>query len=202
MWASPNGRVDKIEAAVENAWRGAFCLESAAIFAALAAARRKRFFRSAPKSASGQIVWSPLAQGVLTGKYKPGAPLPAESRAAHGSMGAMLPKRWLRAPLLTDVQQVKLLAEREARVNLAQFALAWVLRRQEVSSAIVGATHPEQVAENAAAAECQIAPEIFARAEDILAPLRQGPLAWEVARQFRSTAGAFVRRIFGARGGT
>ena len=96
----------------------------------------------------------------------------------------MLPKRWLRAPLLTGVQQVKLLAEREARVNLAQFALAWVLRRREVSSAIVGATHPEQVAENAAAAECQIAPEIFARAEDILAPLRQGPLAWEVARRF------------------
>ena len=150
----------------------------------------------------GQIVWSPLAQGVLTGKYKPGAPLPAESRAAHGSMGAMLPKRWLEAPLLTAVQQVKLMAEREAGVSLAQFALAWVLRRQEVSSAIVGATHPEQVAENAAAAECQIAPELFARAEDILAPLRQGPLAWEVARQFRSTAEAFVRRIFGARGGT
>ena len=150
----------------------------------------------------GQIVWSPLAQGVLTGKYKPGAPLPAESRAAHGSMGAMLPKRWLRAPLLTAVQQVKILAEREAGVTLTQFALAWVLRKQEVSSAIIGATRPEQVAENAAAAECQIAPELFARAEDILAPLREGPLAWKVASRFRSTAEAFLRRIFGARGGT
>ena len=58
-------------------------------------------------------------------------------------------------------------------------ALAWVLRRQEVSSAIIGATRPEQVAEKAAAAEYQIAPELFARAEDILASLRQGPLAWE-----------------------
>ena len=120
----------------------------------------------------GQIVWSPLAQGVLTGKYKPGAPPPAGSRAGHESMGAMLPKRWLEAPLLTAVQQVNLMAEKEAGVSLAQFALAFVLRRQEVSSAIVGATHPGQVAENAAAAECQIAPEIFARAEDILAPLR------------------------------
>jgi 1-deoxyxylulose-5-phosphate synthase len=150
----------------------------------------------------GQIVWSPLAQGVLTGKYKPGAPPPAGSRATHGSMGAMLPREWLQAPVLTAVQQVKLMAEREAGLSLSQFALAWVLRRREVSSAIVGATHPEQVAENAAAAECQIAPELFARAEDILAPLRQRPSVWEVARRFRSTAEAFVRRIFGARRGT
>ena len=118
----------------------------------------------------GQIVWSPLAQGVLTGKYKPGAPPPAGSRAAHESMGAMLPKHWLETPVLEAVQQVKLIAEREAGVSLAQFALAWVLRRQEVSSAIIGATRPEQVAENAAAAETDIAPELFARAEDILAP--------------------------------
>lgn len=117
----------------------------------------------------GQIVWSPLAQGVLTGKYKPGAPPPAGSRARHGSMGAMLPKRWLEAPLLTAVQQVNLMAEREAGASLAQFALAFVLRRQEVSSAIVGATRPEQVAENAAAAERSMSPELFAKAEEILA---------------------------------
>jgi len=109
---------------------------------------------------------------------------------------------WLRVPLLTAVQQVNLLAEREAGVTLTQFALAWVLRKQEVSSAIIGATRPEQVVENGAAAECQIAPELFARAEDILAPLRGGPLAWKVARRFRSTAEAFLRRILGARGGT
>ena len=78
----------------------------------------------------------------------------------------MLPKRWLRAPLSTAVQQVKLMAGREAGVSLAQFALAWVLRRQEVSSAIIGATRPEQVAENAAVAEHQLDPN-FARAEDI-----------------------------------
>ncbi|MGB6176755.1 MAG: aldo/keto reductase, partial [Methylocella sp.] len=123
----------------------------------------------------GQIVWSPLAQGVLTGKYRPEAPPPAGSRAGHASMGAMLPKEWLRAPVLTAVQQVKLMAERETGLSLAQFALAWVLRRQEVSSAIIGASRPEQVTENAAAADCEVAPELFARAGEILAPFQRNP---------------------------
>ena len=193
--------LDKIEAAVTMPGVVRF-VSSEPQYSLLWPTSQKMIFTRCAELGIGQIVWSPLAQGVLTGKYKPGAPLPAESRAAHGSMGAMLPKRWLWAPLLTAVQQVKILAEREADVSLTQFALAWVLRRQEVSSAIIGATRPEQVVENAAAAECQIALEIFARAEDILAPLRQGPLAWEVASRFRSTAEAFVRRIFGARGGT
>jgi aryl-alcohol dehydrogenase-like predicted oxidoreductase len=120
----------------------------------------------------GQIVWSPLAQGVLSGKYTPDAPPPPESRASHASMGAMLPNRWLQSPLLTAVQRVKQIAERDAGVHLAQFALAWILRRQEVSSAIVGATRPGQVAENAAAAEYEITPELFAKADEILAPFR------------------------------
>ena len=120
-----------------------------------------------------QIVWSPLAQGVLTGKYKPGAPLPQDSRASDASMGSMLPKRWLEPGLLEAVQRVKLLAEEEAGVSLAQFALAWVLRNENVSSAIIGASRPEQVAENVAAAELRLGNEIFYRAEDILAPFRQ-----------------------------
>ena len=120
----------------------------------------------------GQIVWSPLAQGVLTGKYRPDVPPPAGSRAGHASMGAWLPKQWLEAPMLEAVQQLKLIAEREGGLSLSQFALAWVLRKQEVSSAIIGATRPEQVAESAAAADCEVAPEFFARAEEILAPFR------------------------------
>jgi 1-deoxyxylulose-5-phosphate synthase len=120
----------------------------------------------------GQIVWSPLAQGVLTGKYNPSAPLPPQSRAAHASMGAWLPKEWLEAPVLEAVQRVKLIAEQEAGLSLPQFALAWVLRRQEVTSAIVGATHPEQVAENAVAADCEVSPSLFAKADEILAPIR------------------------------
>ena len=192
--------LDKIEAATKMPGVVRF-VSSQPQYSLLRPTPQKKIFTRCAELGIGQIVWSPLAQRVLTGKYKPGAPLPAKSRAAHGSMGAMLPKRWLRAPLLTAVQQVKLLAEREAGVTLTQFALAWVLRKQEVSSAIIGATRPEQVVENAAAAECQIAPELFARAEDILAPLREAPLAWKVARRFRPTAEA-LRRIFGARGGT
>jgi 1-deoxyxylulose-5-phosphate synthase len=79
-------------------------------------------------------------------------------------MGAMVPKRWHEATTLTAVQQLKLVAEREAGLSLSQFALAWVLRSQEVSSAIIGASRPEQVTENAAAADRKVAPELFARA--------------------------------------
>jgi aryl-alcohol dehydrogenase-like predicted oxidoreductase len=120
-----------------------------------------------------QIVWSPLAQGVLTGKYKPGAPPPQESRASSQSMGQMVPKPWLERPVLEAVEKVRLLAEQDAGVSLAQFALAWVLRKENVSSAIIGATRPEQVVENAAAADLRLGQELFSRAEDILAPFRQ-----------------------------
>lgn len=117
-----------------------------------------------------QIVWSPLAQGVLTGKYKPNAPMPHNSRAADQSMGAMVPKRWLEAPVLEAVQEVKRVAEGEAGMTLAQFALAFVLRRREVASAIIGASRPEQIVENVRAAEAQVADELLIKAEEILAP--------------------------------
>jgi len=161
--------LDKIEAAVKMPGIVRF-VSSQPQYSLLWPNPENEIFPRCAEFGIGQIVWSPLAQGVLTGKYKPDAPPPAESRAGHRSMGAMLPKRWLQAPLLTAVQQVKLMAEREAGVSLTQFALAWVLRRQEVSSAIIGATRPEQVVENAAAAEKGISPELFARAEEILAP--------------------------------
>jgi aryl-alcohol dehydrogenase-like predicted oxidoreductase len=119
----------------------------------------------------GQIVWSPLAQGVLTGKYRPGAPLPPDSRAAHREMGAMVPQRWLERPVLEAVQKVKDIAEQQAGLSLAQFALARVLRRAEVSSAIVGVTGIKQLSENAAAADEVVAPELFEKAEEILTPV-------------------------------
>ncbi|VTZ26112.1 Aldo/keto reductase [Methylocella tundrae] len=118
-----------------------------------------------------QIVWSPLAQGVLTGKYSPKAPPPPRSRATSKTMGAMLPKRWLEAPVLEAVLEVKRVAE-EAGVSPAQFALAWALRQKNVSSAIIGASRPEQVAENVAAADLAIAEDYFFRAEEILEPVR------------------------------
>ncbi len=116
-----------------------------------------------------QIVWSPLAQGVLTGKYLPGAPLPADSRAADETMGKMIGTKMTEATL-EAVQAIKPLAE-EAGVSLAQFALAWVLREPNVASAIVGASRPEQLADNATASGLSIDPALFARAEAIVAAI-------------------------------
>ncbi len=114
-----------------------------------------------------QIVWSPLAQGVLTGKYLPGGKPPAGSRAADEKMGSFLDAKWLAAPLLEAVQALKPLAA-QANLSLAQFALAWVLRQPNVAAAIIGATRPDQVTENAHAADAQVDPALFAQAEALL----------------------------------
>jgi aryl-alcohol dehydrogenase-like predicted oxidoreductase len=119
------------------------------------------------KSGISQVVWSPLAQGVLTGKYLPNSPVPANSRAADPSMGAFLNPHWLTPATLEAVQKVRLLAA-SANLTLAQFALAWVLRQPNVSSAIVGASRPEQVSDNATASGAQVDPSLFAEAERLL----------------------------------
>ena len=116
-----------------------------------------------------QIVWSPLAQGVLSGKYRPGAPPPADTRAASGAMGGFI-QRWTEPAVLEAVEKLKPIAER-AGCTLSQFALAWVLREPNVASAIVGASRPEQLDENAAASGLAIEPALFAAAEAIVAPL-------------------------------
>jgi aryl-alcohol dehydrogenase-like predicted oxidoreductase len=114
-----------------------------------------------------QIVWSPLAQGVLSGKYLPGAQIPAESRAGSDSMGNFI-QSLMRPDILAAVQQLKPLAQ-EAGCTLTQFALAWVLREPNVASAIVGASRPEQLEENAGASGLAIDPALFAKAEAIVA---------------------------------
>jgi aryl-alcohol dehydrogenase-like predicted oxidoreductase len=96
-----------------------------------------------------QIVWSPLAQGVLTGKYLPGEPPPSDSRAASDSMSGFI-DRLIAPPVLEAVQRLRPVAE-QAGLTMAQLALAWVLRQQNVASAIVGASRPEQVYANASA---------------------------------------------------
>jgi aryl-alcohol dehydrogenase-like predicted oxidoreductase len=124
------------------------------------------------RSGVSQIVWSPLAQGVLTGKYLPGAKPPAGSRAVSDSMGGMM-QTWLTKPILEAVQRLKPLAA-EAGCTLAQFALAWVLREPNVASAIVGATRPEQLEDNAAASALTIDPALFAKAEALVAGVERG----------------------------
>jgi aryl-alcohol dehydrogenase-like predicted oxidoreductase len=115
----------------------------------------------------GQIVWSPLRQGLLTGKYRPGAAPPGDSRAGSQSMGAFLGDK-LEPAVLTRVQRLAPIAV-ELGLTMAQLALAWVLRRPEVSSAIIGASRPGQVTENAAASGVILAPEVVARIESALA---------------------------------
>jgi aryl-alcohol dehydrogenase-like predicted oxidoreductase len=114
-----------------------------------------------------QIVWSPLAQGVLSGKYLPGAKIPADTRASSDSMGGFI-QSWLQPDLLEAVQKLKPLAK-EAGCTLSQFALAWVLREPNVASAIVGASKPEQLEENAGASGLKIDPALFAKAEALVA---------------------------------
>ncbi|MFB9835309.1 aldo/keto reductase family protein [Actinoallomurus acaciae] len=118
----------------------------------------------------GQVVFSPLAQGVLTGKYVPGQAPPAGSRATDPEGGASVIKRVLRDEVLTRVQQLRPVAE-EAGLSMAQLALAWVLQNPNVSSAIIGATRPEQVRDNVRAAGVRLAPELLGRIDEILEPV-------------------------------
>ena len=113
-----------------------------------------------------QIVWSPLGQGVLTGKYDPDQPPPSDSRAASDEMGGWM-DRLMRPDLLRAVQRLKPIAE-EAGLTLPQFALAWVLREPNVASAIIGASRPEQVRENAHASGVIVDTQLYLQAEAII----------------------------------
>ncbi|MFE5091818.1 aldo/keto reductase family protein [Streptomyces sp. NPDC056638] len=118
----------------------------------------------------GQIVWSPIAQGALTGKYKPGAPLPAGSRATDDKGGASMVAGWLRDDVLERVQRLRPLAD-QAGLSLAQLAVAWVLQNSNVSAAIIGASRPEQVTENAGAAGVTLDAELLKGIDDVLDPV-------------------------------
>jgi aryl-alcohol dehydrogenase-like predicted oxidoreductase len=98
-----------------------------------------------------QVVWSPIAQGVLTGKYKPGEPHPEGSRATDEKGGANMIKRWLDDDVLTAVAQLEPIAS-DVGLSMAQLAVAWVLQNPNVASAIIGASRPEQVTDNVKAA--------------------------------------------------
>lgn len=118
----------------------------------------------------GQIVWSPLAQGVLTGKYLPGQAVPEGSRATDEKGGRDMVSRWMREDVLTRVQQLAPLA-REAGMTQANLALAWVLQNRNVAAAIVGASRPEQITENVKAAGVRLDAGLMARIDEILDPV-------------------------------
>jgi aryl-alcohol dehydrogenase-like predicted oxidoreductase len=113
-----------------------------------------------------QIVWSPLAQGVLTGKYRPGEPPPEGTRAASEEMGGFI-SGFFRDEVLEAVQRLAPIAE-QAGLSLAQLALAWILRQPNVASAIIGATKPEQVVENAAAAAVDLDDDLLQAIDEAL----------------------------------
>lgn len=116
-----------------------------------------------------QIVWSPMAQGVLTGKYLPGQPAPDGSRGADERLGGMMGK-YLSDDVLTRVQLLAPLAQK-LELTMAQFALAWVLQNDNVASAIVGATRPDQITSNIQAVGVEIPAEIMQQVSEILSPV-------------------------------
>jgi 1-deoxyxylulose-5-phosphate synthase len=120
----------------------------------------------------GQIVWSPLAQGVLTGKYLPGQLPPADSRAASPKMNSFLGEDRRNDRILTAVQQLRPIAK-GLGLTLAQLALAWVLREPNVSSAIVGASHPSQLDENTAASGVKLSRETLDAIDAVTLPVLQ-----------------------------
>jgi len=121
-----------------------------------------------------QIVWSPLAQGVLTGKYAPGKPPPEGTRATSETMGGFM-ERALDQRLLERVQELRPVAD-ELGLSMAQLALAWVLRNENVAAAIIGASRPEQVADNAGASGVELDSGTLARIDEILGD----SVAWEL----------------------
>ena len=122
------------------------------------------------KEGIGQIVWSPIAQGVLTGKYKPGAKPPAGSRATDKKSGAGMISRWMRDEVLEAVQKLKPVAD-SVGLSMSQLAIAWVLQNDNVSSAIMGATKPSQVKENVKASGVKLDASVMKAIDSALGTL-------------------------------
>ena len=118
-----------------------------------------------------QVVWSPIAQGALTGKYKPGQPVPAGSRATDEKGGSdFIKSRYLHDDMLTAIEDLEPIAA-DLGLTMAQLAVAWVLANDNVATALVGASRPEQIASNAEAAGVTLTPEVLARIDEVLGDL-------------------------------
>jgi aryl-alcohol dehydrogenase-like predicted oxidoreductase len=119
-----------------------------------------------------QVVFSPIAQGVLTGKYRPGQPVPEGSRATDTNGGANFISRFLNDEVLTQVQKLRPLAD-QAGLSMAQLAIAWVLHNPNVASAIVGASRPEQLADNVKAAGVKLDADLLKAIEEVVDPIAE-----------------------------
>ena len=158
---------DKIRAAIAMPGVARF-VSSQPQYSLLWRAPEREIFPLCAANGISQIVWSPLGQGVLTGKYRAGAAPPADSRAASPSMGGFIREGWMKQPAVLDaVQQMGPLAA-SAGLTLGQFALAWVLREPNVAAAIIGATSPEQIEENAGASNKEVDAALFLQAEKLV----------------------------------
>jgi aryl-alcohol dehydrogenase-like predicted oxidoreductase len=168
--------LEQIQAAIDIAGPELF-VSSQPQYSMLWQAPEAELFAICEPNGISQIVWSPLAQGVLTGKYKPGESLPEDSRAASEAMSSSM-HLVMNDATLAAVQRLVPIA-RDAGLSLTEMALAWVLRRGELASAIVGASRPEQVHSNAAASGVELSSDIVAAIDEALgdAPVREPTLA-------------------------
>jgi len=169
-WGVSEWAADQITAACtlarKNGW--AVPISNQPQYSALWRHVQRDVFPACREFGLGNVVWSPLAQGVLSGKYLSARAVPKDTRASSNAAGMMAD--YFTQPVLDAVQRLKPLAER-AGCTMAQLALAWCLRDEIVSAVIVGATRPEQVDENVAAAGLQIDPAIFQQMDQILVPV-------------------------------
>ena len=159
---------DRIQAALDMPGVAKF-VSSQPQYSALWRAPEAEVIPLCERNGISQVVWSPLAQGVLTGKYRPGAPPPADSRATSSAMNRFI-KQWLNDDMLEAVQRLVPVAS-EAGLEMSQLALAWVLRQRNVAAAIIGASRPEQVHENAAAAGVELSADTLAAIDEALDPV-------------------------------
>jgi aryl-alcohol dehydrogenase-like predicted oxidoreductase len=167
---------EQIQAAIDIAGPDLF-VSSQPQYSMLWQAPEVEIFPLCAANGISQIVWSPLAQGLLTGKYHPGQAPPPDSRAAHSEMGASI-KLVMNDTTLEAVDRLRPIAD-EAGLSMVELALAWVLRRPELASAIVGASRPEQVHANAKASGIELTPDTLEAIDEALgdAPVREPTLA-------------------------
>jgi 1-deoxyxylulose-5-phosphate synthase len=159
---------DRIEAALDMPGVAKF-VSSQPQYSALWRAPEAEVIPLCERNGISQVVWSPLAQGVLTGKYRAREAPPADSRARSSEMNRFI-DQWLTTSILDAVQQLRPVAD-AAGLTMSQLALAWILRQQNVAAAIIGATRPEQVHENAKAAGVQLSDDTLRAIDDALDPV-------------------------------